>query len=85
MGIAGAPGSVPGATSSSYCWLRTPHGSTANSTIHQIKKKIATAVVTGIFLGLLQFDQSAGKILRVQEQHRLAMRADLWLAVAEDA
>src|SRR5262249_32753097 len=35
------------------------------------------------FLALFDFDQRAGKILRVQEQHRLAVRADLGHAVAE--
>src|SRR4051812_29572349 len=34
---------------------------------------------------LLQFDQRAEKILGVQEQHRLAVRADFWIAVAEYA
>src|SRR5664280_1046259 len=36
-------------------------------------------------LRLLEFDQSAAKILRMQEQHRLAVGADLRLAVAEHA
>src|SRR5580704_5526265 len=35
--------------------------------------------------GLFEFDQSAAEILRVQEQHRLAMGSDFGLAVAEDA
>ena len=35
---AGAPGSVPGATSPLSSWLRTPQGSTANSTTHQMMK-----------------------------------------------
>src|SRR6185369_811258 len=35
--------------------------------------------------GLLKLDQSAAEILRMQEQHRLAVRAYLRLAVAEDA
>src|SRR5208283_833834 len=34
---------------------------------------------------LLEFDERAAKILGMQEQHRLAMRADLRLAVAEHA
>ena len=34
---------------------------------------------------LLKFDQRAAEILRMQKQHRLAMRADLRLAVAEHA
>src|SRR5208283_153831 len=34
---------------------------------------------------LLEFDERAAEILRMQEQHRLAMRADLRLAVAEHA
>src|SRR4051812_7554898 len=33
--------------------------------------------------GLLDFDQGAGKILWMQEQHRLAMGADLGLAIPE--
>ena len=35
--------------------------------------------------GLLQLDQRAVEILGMQEQHRLAVRADLGLAVAEHA
>jgi hydrogenase maturation protease len=34
----GAPGSVPAAPSPSSAWLRTPNGSTANSTTHQSTK-----------------------------------------------
>ncbi len=34
---------------------------------------------------LLEFDQGAGEILGMQEQHRLAMGADLGFAVAEHA
>ena len=37
-GIAGAPGSLPGTTSPLSAWLRTPQGSTANSTTHQMMK-----------------------------------------------
>src|ERR1700735_978559 len=74
----GAPGSVPGAISPPSCWLRTPQGSTANSTTHQIRKKVASAVVMGIS-ALFQFDQGTGEILRMQEEHRLAVRADLRL------
>ena len=59
-----------------------PHGRTANSTTHQIRKKIASAVATGIS-GLFELDQRAGKVLRMQEQHRLAVRADLRLAIAQ--
>jgi hypothetical protein len=33
--------------------------------------------------GLLQLNESPAKIFGMQEQHRLAMRADLWLAIAE--
>jgi hypothetical protein len=36
-------------------------------------------------LHLLDFDQRADKILRMQEEHRLAVRADFRLAVAEHA
>src|SRR6266850_5820193 len=35
--------------------------------------------------GLFDFDERAGKVLRMEEQHRLAMSADLRHAVAEDA
>ena len=35
---AGAPGSVPLATAPVSSWLRTPHGRTANSTVHQMTK-----------------------------------------------
>src|SRR5262249_57650495 len=58
-----------------------PQGKTANSTTHQIRKKIASAVATGIS-GLFEFDQRAGKVLGMEKQHRLAMRPDLWLAAA---
>ncbi len=34
-------------------------------------------------LRLLDFDQRAGEVLRMKEHHRLAMRADLRLAVAQ--
>src|SRR5919206_2938476 len=34
--------------------------------------------------GLLELDQRAAEVLRVQEEHRLAVRADLRLAVAQD-
>ena len=37
-GSVGAPGSVPGATARLLAWVRTPNGSTANSTIHQMTK-----------------------------------------------
>ena len=37
-GTTGAPGSVPGATAPLSSWLRTPQGSTANSTTHQMMK-----------------------------------------------
>src|SRR5438309_5507461 len=40
---------------------------------------------TAIGSGLLDFDQRAGKILRMQEQHGLAVRADFRFAVAEHA
>ena len=33
--------------------------------------------------GLFDLDQGAGKVLGVEEQHRLAVRADLRLAVAQ--
>src|SRR5712675_1628968 len=36
-------------------------------------------------LRLLDLDQRAAKVLRVQEQHRLTVGADLRIAVAEDA
>ena len=36
-------------------------------------------------LYLFQFDQRSLKILRVQEQHRLAVRADFRLPIAQDA
>ena len=36
--ITGAPGSVPLATSPASSWLRTPQGSTANKTVHQMMK-----------------------------------------------
>ena len=36
-------------------------------------------------LNLLQFDQTAVKIFGVQKQHRLAVRADLGLSVAQNA
>src|SRR6202044_184897 len=83
-GIAGAPGSVPGAISPPSCWLRTPHGSTANNTTHQIRKKIAIAVVTGMS-AFFQFDQGAGEVLRMKEQHRLAVGTDPRLAIAKNA
>src|SRR3546814_16721799 len=35
--------------------------------------------------GLFQFDQRTAEILRVQEQHRLAMGTDARLPVAQDA
>ena len=38
LGIAGAPGSLPGTTSPLSAWLRTPQGRTANSVIHQTMK-----------------------------------------------
>ena len=38
LGFDGAPGSVPATTSPSSFWLRTPQGSTANSTTHQTTK-----------------------------------------------
>ena len=34
--------------------------------------------------GLLEFDQGAAEVLRVQEQHRLAVGADPGFAVAQD-
>lgn len=37
-GRTGAPGSVPSAIAPASCWLRTPKGSTANSTVHQMMK-----------------------------------------------
>jgi hypothetical protein len=37
-GMVGAPGSVPGLTEPLSSWLRTPHGNTANSTIHHSTK-----------------------------------------------
>ncbi|MNY78659.1 hypothetical protein D3C86_2190090 [compost metagenome] len=37
-GKMGAPGSVPAVTSPVSAWLRTPKGSTAKSTVHQITK-----------------------------------------------
>ena len=40
---------------------------------------------TVVLLRLFQLDQRAVEILRVEEQHRLAMRADLGIAVAEHA
>src|SRR5580704_1045563 len=82
LALVGAPGSVPATISRPSCWLRIPHGRTANSTTHQIKKKMASAVATGIS-GLFEFDQRAGKILRMQEQHRLAMGADFRFAIAQ--
>lgn len=33
---------------------------------------------------LLEFDQGAEEVLRMQKQDRLAMRADLWIATAEN-
>ena len=36
-------------------------------------------------LGLLELDQRAAEILGMQEQHRLAVGADLWLALAKNA
>src|SRR6266487_3474838 len=45
---------------------------------------MASAVATDIASGLLDLDQSTAKILRVQEQHRLAVGADLRLAVAQN-
>ena len=45
LGATGAPGSVPGAISASSCCERTPKGSTANRTIHQIVKKMARPIV----------------------------------------
>src|SRR5438105_15923292 len=36
-------------------------------------------------LSLLQLDQRAAEILGMQEQHRLVMCAEAWLAVAEHA
>src|ERR1041385_2670542 len=40
-------------------------------------------MVTAMTSGLLDLDERAGKILWMQEQHRLAVRADFRLAVAE--
>ena len=42
-------------------------------------------VVVAIASRLFELDQRAAEILRVQEQHRLAVGADLRLAVAEHA
>ena len=36
-------------------------------------------------LDLLKLDKGAHEILRVKEQDRLAVRADLWFAITEDA
>ena len=38
LGIAGAPGSLPGVIVPFSSWLRTPQGRTANSTTHQMMK-----------------------------------------------
>src|ERR1700730_14352998 len=84
LGSAGAPGSLPGTTSPASTWERIPQGSTANSTTHQMMKKIATEVETDMSR-LLEFDQRAAEILRMEEQHRLAVGAGLGLAVAEHA
>src|SRR5438128_10393627 len=46
---------------------------------------MASAVVRFIASGLLDLDQSTAKILRVQEQYRFSVSADLRLAIAEDA
>src|SRR5437763_1631858 len=46
---------------------------------------MAMAVVQDMGSGLLELDQRAAEILRVQEQDRLAVGADLRFAVAEDA
>jgi len=83
-GRAGALGAVPGCTESSG-WA--PNGRTMNSTSHQTMTKMMAVVnqVMDVQLGLLELDQGAGKILGMQEQHRLVMGAGLGLAVAQDA
>src|SRR5260370_12858374 len=84
FGSAGAPGSLPGTTSPLSSCERMPHGSTANSTVHHTMKYTASEVVSDIRLRLLDLDQRPAKILGVQEQHRLAVGADLRLPVAQD-
>src|SRR6185295_6794040 len=83
--VAGAPGSVR-----EQC-LRFPPGCerpkeerrTALST--RSKNRWQRAYRCSSLLSLLKLDQRAAEIFRMQEQDRFAMRADLWLPIAEHA
>lgn len=84
-GLAGALCTWPGSGSSGG---RTPHGRTVNSTIHQTTRYTAMPVnrpIDGsVGAGLFQFDQRPEIILRVQEQHRVVVRAKLRFTRAQD-
>src|SRR4051794_22154577 len=49
------------------------------------RREAASAFTTCIVSSLLELDEGAAKILRVQKKHRLAVGADLRLRPAEDA
>src|SRR5215469_3458582 len=82
-GLAGAPAAWPG---SSFAAGFTPQGSTAKIVIHQITTYMP--MPTNQLIGrsrLLELDQGAVEILRMEKEHRLAMRADAGLAIAQDS
>src|SRR5690606_10031688 len=81
-GLAGAPASCPSASSPAR---RMPHGSTAKNTIHQMMTNMTMEDVQVTASRLLDLHERPAEILGVQEQHRLLVRADLGLAVAEHA
>ena len=76
----------PGATSSVSCWLFTPNGSTTKRHSHQITKIDRDGAEAGSFAAASSSSISVpAKSFGLRKMHRPPVRADLRLAVAEDA